>query len=88
VDKSISPTRWRARARAPSTRKTCAVDGIPRRALYVALLVGTVLNLINQGDALVSGKPLDWLKLALTFLVPYCVSTHGAVTAKLAGRAF
>ena len=63
-------------------------DGIPRRALYVALLVGTVLNLINQGDALVSGKPLDWLKLALTFLVPYCVSTHGAVTAKLAGRAF
>jgi len=61
-------------------------DGIPRRALYVAL-VGAILNLINQGDALFSGKPLDWLKLALTFLVPYCVSTHGAVSPKLAPRA-
>jgi hypothetical protein len=26
-------------------------DGLPRRSLYVALVVGTVLNLINQGDA-------------------------------------
>ena len=31
----------------------CATsDGVPRRSLYVALIVGTVLNLINQGDAL------------------------------------
>jgi len=30
----------------------CAIsDGVPRRSLYVALVVGTVLNLINQGDA-------------------------------------
>ena len=29
---------------------------------------------------------VGWLKLCLTFLVPYCVSTHGAVTAKLAER--
>ena len=27
-------------------------DGVPRRSLYVALVVGTILNLINQGDAL------------------------------------
>lgn len=61
--------------------------GVPRRAATVALIVGTILNTINQGDALVTGRPLDWLKLGLTFLVPYCVSTHGAVTAKLAERA-
>ena len=60
--------------------------GVPRRAATVALVVGTILNTINQGDALVTGRPLDWLKLCLTFLVPYCVSTHGAVTAKLAER--
>jgi hypothetical protein len=31
----------------------CAISGgVPRRSLYVALVVGTVLNLINQGDAL------------------------------------
>lgn len=58
--------------------------GVPRRALTVALLVGSVLNLINQGDALFAGRPLDWWKIALTFLVPYCVSTHGAVAARLA----
>jgi hypothetical protein len=57
-------------------------DGVPMRAFLVALAVGTVLNLINQGDALVRGAPLDWLKIVLTFLVPYLVSTHGAVAAK------
>ena len=62
-------------------------NGIARRAFFVALVVGTVLNLINQGDALFAGRPLDWLKIGLTFLVPYCVSTHGAVTARLAVEA-
>jgi hypothetical protein len=52
--------------------------------LIVALVIGSALNLINQGDALLAGRPLDWLKIALTFLVPYCVSTHGAVAAKRA----
>ncbi len=52
------------------------------RALLVALVIGTILNLINQGDALVSGAPIDGLKLVLTYLVPYFVSTHGAVMAQ------
>jgi hypothetical protein len=40
----------------------CAVsDGVPRRSLYVALIVGTVLNLINQGDALLGMAPINWL---------------------------
>jgi hypothetical protein len=50
----------------------------------VALVVGLLLNLINQGDALIAGRPLNWWKLILTFLVPYCVSTHGAVAARRA----
>ena len=59
----------------------CAVsDGVPRRSLMVALIVGVILNLINQGDALFAGRPLDWLKIVLTFAVPYCVSTYGAVS--------
>ena len=62
----------------------CAVsDGVPRRSLVVALLVGTILNLINQGDAMVTGMPLDLVKLLLTYLVPYCVSTYGAVSYRL-----
>ncbi len=54
--------------------------GVPRRSFGIALVVGTILNLINQGDALVAGDPLDWLKIALTYTVPYCVATYGAVT--------
>lgn len=37
----------------------------------MALVVGTVLNLINQGDRL---GPIDWLKLAPTYAVPFFVS--------------
>lgn len=58
-------------------------DGIPQRALYVALIVGGILNLINQGDEIFRGEPVVWWKVALTFIVPYCVSTHGAIAAKL-----
>jgi hypothetical protein len=58
-------------------------DGVPRRALWVAVVVGTVLNLINQGDAIVAGGPIDAVKMALTYLVPYCVATYGAVSYRL-----
>lgn len=70
---SAEPT-WRTVCR-------CAIsDGVPRRSFLIALVVGAVLNLINQGDALLAGKPVDWLKILLTFAVPYCVSTYGAVS--------
>jgi hypothetical protein len=58
-------------------------DGVPRRSLYVALIVGTVLNLINQGDALLGTAPINWLKLVLTYCVPYAVCTYGAVSQQL-----
>jgi hypothetical protein len=63
---------------------SCAVsDGVPRRSLYVALIVGTVLNLINQGDALLGMASVNWLKLILTYCVPYAVCTYGAVSHQL-----
>lgn len=58
-------------------------DGVPKRSFVVALIVGTILNLINQGDAMLAGMPLDIAKLLLTYLVPYCVSTYGAVSFRL-----
>jgi hypothetical protein len=58
-------------------------DGVPRRSLWVGLIVGTVLNLINQGDTLLSGQRLDFAKLALTYVVPYVVCTYGAVSFRL-----
>jgi hypothetical protein len=61
----------------------CVLDGVPRRAFLTALVVGTILNLINQGDALVAGGHVVVAKLLLTYCVPYCVSTYGAVSLRL-----
>ena len=61
----------------------CVSDGVPRRSLVVALVVGTILNLINQGDALIGGGHIVIPKLLLTYCVPYCVSTYGAVSLRL-----
>ena len=58
-------------------------EGVPQRSLWVALIVGTVLNLINQGDTLLAGHRLDFAKLVLTYAVPYLVSTYGAVSFRL-----
>jgi hypothetical protein len=51
------------------------------RSLWVALAVGTILNLINQGDRLAAGTPLEWGKLALTYVVPFLVASFGAWSA-------
>ena len=58
-------------------------DGVPRRSLWVALVVGTILNMINQGDSLLAGHRFNLVKLALTYLVPYIVCTYGAVSFRL-----
>lgn len=56
--------------------------GVPVRSLKVALVVGTALNLINQGDALFGAAAMNWWKVVLTFAMPYAVSTYGAVAAR------
>ena len=62
-------------------------DGIPRRSLIVSLVVGTILVAINQGDVILAGEMPNWLKIGLTYVVPYCVATYGAVSVKqAAGR--
>ncbi len=53
---------------------------IVKRSLIIAVIVGTILNLINQGDAMVDPSKFELLKCVLTYMVPYFVSTYGAVT--------
>lgn len=43
------------------------------KAFKVSLVVGTLLNLINQ-SAVLNGEPVQWLQLVLTYLIPFCVS--------------
>jgi len=58
-------------------------DGIPLRSGSIALVVGTILNLINQGDAIFGTTRVNWIKIVLTYLVPYGVSTYGAVSYRM-----
>lgn len=53
------------------------------RASRTALVVGSLLMLINHGDALLAGSlGLDRVaKIALTFVVPYGVATYASVQA-------
>ncbi len=56
---------------------------VVRRAVQIASIVGVVLAVINHGDRLASGNfdRVTILKIGLTFLVPYCVSTYSSVLA-------
>ncbi|MEM6824575.1 MAG: nitrate/nitrite transporter NrtS [Pseudomonadota bacterium] len=53
------------------------------RALRIASVVGVVLAVLNHGDRILSGTAdlSILMKIALTFLVPYCVSTYSSVLA-------
>lgn len=54
-----------------------------RKTLRIALVVGTVLFAINQLDVVLRGAatPLVWFKVALTYVVPFCVSNLGILIA-------
>jgi hypothetical protein len=56
---------------------------VVKRSLKVAVIVGTALVAINQGDALLAGTitpELMW-KIPMTYLVPYVVSSYVATSA-------
>ena len=52
-------------------------------ALRVAIIVGSVLFMMNHGNAAVNGKMSRdrWMAAFLTYLVPYTVSIHGQFSA-------
>ena len=65
--------------------KTIFEKDIVISSLKVALVVGVILNVINQGDILYSLQfdKINWWKLLLTFAVPYLVSTYASVRERL-----
>ena len=59
-----------------------AESGTVATSTKVALVVGSILGLINYGDRIFvrwDMRAIDWIKLAVTYCVPYCVATYGAV---------
>ena len=53
------------------------------RAFKMASIVGIVLAIINHGDHILLGTMTfnNWIKIMITFLVPFCVSTISSVLA-------
>ena len=49
-----------------------------RKAVITAVVVGSILLLINQYDALFGPHPINWIKAGLTYCVPFCVYLYGA----------
>jgi magnesium-transporting ATPase (P-type) len=56
---------------------------IVQNALRVAMVVGTILNLINQGGSILAGTGISWFHLLLNYLVPYCVASYSAAQNQL-----
>ena len=52
-------------------------------ALLVAVIVGTVLNIINSYDVFVDGTftGKNVIKIMLTYITPFCVSLYSSVKA-------
>lgn len=48
-----------------------------RRSLLVSVVVGSILNAVNQGSAIVLGEQVVVWKIVLTYCVPFAVSTYG-----------
>jgi hypothetical protein len=52
------------------------------RAIRVAILVGIILNIINNpGVFILSFEGMNIYRVLLTFLVPFCVSLYSSVLA-------
>lgn len=53
------------------------------RGFKMASIVGIVLAIINHGDHILLGTMTynNWIKILITFWVPFCVSTISSVLA-------
>lgn len=50
-------------------------SGMLRRAGLVALVLGSILTLVNQADAIFGGATFDYLQLALVYILPFALVT-------------
>jgi len=62
----------------------CAQPRNLRRTVAIAIVVGIVLTLINQGSVIAGGHATaaTWVRCALNFVVPFLVSNAGLLSAR------
>ena len=54
-----------------------------RKTTRIAAVVGTILSLINQLGVILDGRAnyATWIRVGANYLVPFCVSNTGFLTA-------
>lgn len=54
-----------------------------RKTIKIALVVGTLLSLINQGSVIFGGDATvaTWIRVGMNYIVPFCVSSIGFLSA-------
>ena len=54
-----------------------------RKTIRIALVVGTLLSTINQGYLIWGGRAtyVTWIRVVANYIVPFCVSSTGFLTA-------
>ena len=54
-----------------------------RKTIKIALVVGTLLSLVNQGSVIFGGHAtaVTCVRVGLNYLVPFCVSSIGYLSA-------
>jgi hypothetical protein len=64
--------------------RTCMRPEHLRSTVKIALVVGTILTLINQADVIIGGdaKTFTWIKVGLNYCVPFVVSNLGLLAGK------
>ena len=60
-----------------------------RKTLRIALIVGTLLSLINQGHVVAAGEAsaVTWIRVLANYLIPWVVSSIGFLSASRSGSA-
>ena len=58
-----------------------------RKTVRIALIVGTILSLINQAGVVFGGdaNAVTWIRVGANYLVPFCVSSLGFLSATRRG---
>ena len=54
-------------------------------SIRISLIVGTILNFINQGDKIISVnlESINYFKVILTYCIPFMVSSYTAISMKM-----
>ena len=59
---------------------------VAKNALKIALVVGSLLNLINNAQNILEGGNIPWAGVLLNFVIPYCVASYSAAKNEISRR--